>query len=77
MDVGNEGSDKAMSGGDSVDMSAMDVCQVICYDVGYEVVTPMTQIAEILPSHDDLHIFGSGKTSERHRCQSPQGDPDL
>lgn len=39
---------------------AHDACQVVCYDIGYEVATPMSQIIEILPWRPEVQIFGPG-----------------
>lgn len=35
-------------------------CQVLTYDLGFEVATPIEQINEILPWSDDCTLFGAG-----------------
>ncbi|NML28444.1 chemotaxis protein CheW [Zoogloea dura] len=35
-------------------------CQVLTYDLGFEVATPIEQITEILPWSDDCTLFGAG-----------------
>lgn len=39
----------------------MRTCQVLCYDIGYEVASQMLQVAEILPWKPEMQIFGAGQ----------------
>lgn len=50
----------AASGPDAEAQRAGARCQVLTYDLGFEVATPIEQITEILPWSDDCTLFGAG-----------------
>lgn len=61
MNVGHAGGTEAPRNSLRMDVRSMGSCQVVCYDLGYEVATPMTQITEILPWQAGMQIFGAGQ----------------